>query len=1418
MAKKHVFNCVVVGDDSVTLECLRLLLDKGHKIEWVATHNSKVAQYAKTKGISNSANLDVLGSYLDSNKVDYLFSIVNSQILPEAIIKNIKILSINYHNSLLPTYAGIHAVPLAILNHESHHGITWHVMTTDVDAGHILKQESFAIDPDETAHSLYVKCSCAAIQTFQVLVDELSQNSYQSISQNITARTYYGRNYRLPHFGFIRWDNTADEIDTLCRALFFDNQENVLGHPKVIIGNECFIIKNIKKLKKKSDMLPGTIESIENMLLQVSTGSEDVEISSIFTCEGMQVEINQLINFFNLEKGKKLGVLKNDSEIYLENHYKALNKNGEYWLNEINNINKSFLPLTSDGLCYQFKTRISPKKIDISDIASTMERGNIALIVSAILVVLYRLSDYKNLSFKLSNDESISLSKKHMMLSQHFIISTKFNPGLSLLKVKKQIEGKLEKISEDNMFIKDIWLRKNKEVSYEDIKVVFIITDNINDSYFIENNQIYFLISKDGKNLSYFCKEKNNIQMITFNRKLGEYICNALHRFNSQENLLINEMPIDTNENINKITYLWNKTEKDISYPAKTIHELLQYWSSICPHKVAVSGENGYLTYLQLYEESKRFAQHLCMQNIKPGDLVAIYMDRSLELFITIFGILAVGAAYVPIDVDYPIDRIRYILNDSGSKCIVFKPIHDKENILKDLHINKINFTSVVNDNIRNDFDLPNAEEDSLCYVIYTSGTTGKPKGVMISHKNVLNYATWFSDIFHFKEKNIIEFSSSIAFDLSVSCTMFPIMNGCKVIICLEETKSDPEEYLNFIKTNNITHIECTPVYLSRMLDYPLLITRLTHLKWVMLGCDTLVKADVEKWISLNPFQKLANEYGPTESTVAMTQHTITSRNINQYGPCLPIGKPAHNVKTYILDAYNNICPPGFAGELYIAGASLSRGYLNKPEIQNSKFLISPFESIEPYKRLYATGDLAFYHQDGSIEFLGRKDNQIKIRGYRVELQEVEAVILSYPGVKQCIVVANKNHSNLRLDAYVVASDKSTSANDIYNYIKNEMPDYMIPKNIYFLDNIPVNFNGKIDRNYLENQEHVKINANANANANAHDDLPSDLLGLIKIWKEILNVSNISLSDDFFELGGDSLSAMILMSKIKDEFNVKLFVKDILEHKTLIDLIAVIKKRKNESQNDYDKYNSIFLLSASKNKKNVFLIHPIGGGVFWYSELSKKIDNHFSLYAIQDPSFESRDIMFNSLEEMASFYIKLVKMKQPRGNYIIGGASFGATIAFEMARQLESAGDTVDYVLMFDGWAIYPEQLKDKKSFDKIMKNQRRRLLRNYQNLGSKNAYELLAIQQHRFKLLQQYKITQINSKIILFKAKENWDLFHSIDAYDNYWSSLTTEPLITELSSGNHETMLFEPHVNMLCNKLNHYLKASLSLDEVIV
>ncbi|MBN1684102.1 MAG: amino acid adenylation domain-containing protein [Gammaproteobacteria bacterium] len=619
------------------------------------------------------------------------------------------------------------------------------------------------------------------------------------------------------------------------------------------------------------------------------------------------------------------------------------------------------------------------------------------------------------------------------------------------------------------------------------------------------------------------------------------------------------------NKQVLKLLKAWNQTKKE--FPQKTVYQLFEEQVEKAPDNIAVIFKDQELTYRELNEKSNQLAHYLRKLGVKPNTLVAICLERSFEMIIGILGILKAGGAYVPLDPDYPEARLSFILNDTQApillteskfleklrgyrgKIICFDQAEDirtiqQEPIINPEHINQLN---------------------DLIYVIYTSGSTGQPKGVGINYDNILNYTYWFKESFQLDETSIVDFSSSLSFDFSVTSTLLPFMFGTKLILGKEKLRLEPKNYLQHIKDYQITHIKLTPSSFSELL----LISQkfsisLPDLKWIILGGEQLNKKDVQNWLNLNPSHHIVNEYGPTETTVAVIAYIVEPKTITCH-KTVPIGKPAYNTQVYVLDEKQALVSIGDLGELYIGGANVARGYLNRPELTKEKFIPNPF-SNDLNSRLYKTGDLVRWLSDGNLEFIGRIDNQVKIRGFRVELEEVEYYLNQYSEIKQVVVVAKTGPDNNQyLAAYLCLSKKNLHFKKLRTYLESVLPEHMIPSVYFKLGQIPLTVHGKTDRKILAQGAYDQHLIKTNGYLAPKKDVEKNL---VHIWSKILalNEESIGIDDNFFQLGGHSLVAIRLISKIQQAFAVPLSIHEVFDYSTISQLSGLIEEKQSLAQ------------------------------------------------------------------------------------------------------------------------------------------------------------------------------------------------------------------------------------------------------------
>ncbi|MEH2279392.1 MAG: amino acid adenylation domain-containing protein [Nostoc sp.] len=617
----------------------------------------------------------------------------------------------------------------------------------------------------------------------------------------------------------------------------------------------------------------------------------------------------------------------------------------------------------------------------------------------------------------------------------------------------------------------------------------------------------------------------------------------------------------------------WNQTQ--IEYPHdKTLVDLFEEQVRKNPDNQAVFFELKSLTYQELNQKANQLAYYLIHNyQIQPDTLIGICVERSLEMIIGVLGILKAGGAYVPIDPNYPQERINFMLEDSGISVLLTQSL-----LLDNLHLDNLEkpcHVICLDDVSRKDEDtcvggfpdlskvsvaktrqrvtgvppviataaqrniIPKSTPDDLAYVIYTSGSTGRPKGVMIEHKAIVNLALGWTETFQVQTHSRVLQFGSFSFDLSIGEIATALSAGACLYLAHQDTLLPGQSLVDFLTQHKITHIFLPPSALAILPK-----ATLSNLQSIGVGGEACSAELVSQW---GRGRRFYNCYGPTECTVIVAMALC---QLNGKKP--PIGKPSPNLRIYILDAHNQPLPPGIPGELSIAGVGLARGYLNRPEITDQKFI--EVELFGKTERIYQTGDLARWNTDGNLEYLGRIDEQVKLRGFRVELGEIESLLLQHQSVKEAIVILYEADNTHRLIAYITEAEKSVDlAVEVKEYLKNRLPNYMIPSQIMVLEQLPLTANGKLDRRALPAPNTVAA-SDLEILVNPTEEL------LASLWQGLLKVKFVGRSENFFELGGHSLLATQLVARIRDSFGVELSARKVFEQSVLSELAREIDK------------------------------------------------------------------------------------------------------------------------------------------------------------------------------------------------------------------------------------------------------------------
>jgi enterobactin synthetase component F len=744
----------------------------------------------------------------------------------------------------------------------------------------------------------------------------------------------------------------------------------------------------------------------------------------------------------------------------------------------------------------------------------------------------------------------------------------------------------------------------------------------------------------------------------------------------------IGKVNLLSDEEAYQLLTTWNATDRAL--PNTNLLALFEQQVAKTPDATAITCGDDKITYQSLEANVCELSQTLLELGIGTGDIVAIALPRDISVPTSLLAIMKSGAAYLPLDPTAPAERLTMILEEAKPSLLI-----SKSAISETLHGNT---TAVLNLDVAKDLNpsssvpaqkLPKAPEidgESSAYVIYTSGSTGRPKGVEISHRGLLNFLLAMQDELQILPADKLLALTTVAFDIAALELYLPLITGAEVVIASREHAKDPAKLASLISKECITVMQATPSHWQALIvDHA---DQLGNIR-ALVGGEALPAQLAHKMRKLG--HPIVNLYGPTETTIWSTIMRLDGDDLDSP----PIGRPILNTQVYVLDKAMQPVPLGAIGELFIGGAGVAKGYLHRPELTAERFLANPFGD----GRLYKTGDLARWRSDGVLEYLGRNDFQIKIRGFRIEAEEVEAHIQRCDGVQQAVVTLRENpHGEKKLVAHIVpvqVDDNLFAEIDktiLRKRLEQTLPDYMIPSIFMCVDSLPTNVNGKLDRNALPAPQ-WQVSHEYIAPRN---ELETQLA---KLWGEVFNIERIGVHDSFFDLGGDSLTAAKMVSKLRELTKRDIPLAAIFEASTIAELSEQL-----ENQQNVDPLGIVLPLKTTGTTRPLFCIHPVIGLSWAYSGLGKYLASEQLLYGIQarglSEEFQSSGAIGlpQSIGEMAADYIEHIRHVQPAGPYKLLGWSLGGLLAHEITRRLEADGEQVSHLTVLDAYPYIQNQ------------------------------------------------------------------------------------------------------------------------------
>ncbi|QNP68571.1 amino acid adenylation domain-containing protein [Streptomyces roseirectus] len=677
------------------------------------------------------------------------------------------------------------------------------------------------------------------------------------------------------------------------------------------------------------------------------------------------------------------------------------------------------------------------------------------------------------------------------------------------------------------------------------------------------------------------------------------------------------------------------------------------------PGQCALVAGDTALDYATLDRRSNRLAHALIARGAGPDRVVGLHTGRTAELVVGVLGILKAGAAYLPLDPGQPPERLTAMVDDATPVLV----LSDQESGWE--HLAKVEAEGTCEEAPALD-----ADPARLAYVIYTSGSTGRPKGVAVTHGSVVNLLDHWRDLMGDAPGEASSAWSSIGFDASVHELLVPLTTGAVLHLVPDELRGDPRELLDWMRERKVTQAFLPPSYVLWIGEDPAARLAGSSLRQLLTGVESLPENTLHRMRELLPGLRICFGYGPTEATLYSTAYT----DPQPYDRPCPIGRPLRGTRLYLLDDRMRPVPVGVPGEVYLGGASLARGYLNRPDLTDELFVPDPFV---PGERLYRTGDLARWLPDGNAEYAGRRDDQLKLRGFRIEPGEVEAALLALPGVREAVVLADRDApGGPRLVAGVGCDTGATRMPYEWRAdLADRLPDYMIPAVVVEFPRLPLNRSGKADRTEVLRAASTALAGRVNAAA------PRDHaeMALYRIWREVLLHPAIGIGDNFFDLGGTSISAIKMASAVERELGVTLPVRDVLLHPTIEALAERVRGHGGEATRP----SSLVEFRAGAGRQRVVCVHPAGGTAFCYLPLSAELADDIGVVGLQAPGINPGESTLPGVEAMAEEYLRLVAPR-PDEALVLCGLSYGGLVAHEMGRRLAEAGHEKVSVVLLD--------------------------------------------------------------------------------------------------------------------------------------
>lgn len=1385
--KSHRASALFAGHESLLIHCAEAWLNAGHAVHAVVSTEPAIVQWARTRGVSAFADEASLMQQ-SGQTFDYLFCLDKPCNVSRDLMAQAQALAITFHDAPLPQHAGWHAPAWALMAQERSYGVTWHEMTP-LGEGRIVRQAHFAIPPGETTLGLQARCYEAGLQSFEALADAIGRNDLV-LGEALPASPCVDRQQRPPTLGTLDFSRPAAELAALVAALDFGPHphfSNPVARAKLYLGDKTLLINTACALPvaESSGAAPGTVLQADADSVRVATANGDIVLCG-FTAPWGTAPGHGLLS------GMALPLLDSVTCAKLAACAPEIGQGEHFWQQALRTLAPVELPYPQKTGVLQFAS-VPLRQLARVPLALPA-RG--AATVAGFFGWLSALTAQQRISM-LYGDSTLQASAQGLeyWLSPWVPLTLDTAPDRSAQQVAEHAQAQIDQMHRAGACPRDLPARLGGTPEAGERWGKLGIS--LEGAAVPPGAELILMSEASGQQLE-LVGDTAVFSSETL-EAMASHLAVYLQAFEGADPIAAIALTPDVDTA--SLAHL-NATATPYD-TALGIHEAIAAQVARTPLSTAVSFRGQTLSYDALHAQASALAERLRLSGVRPGDVIGLCLDRGPDMVVGMLAILQTGAAYLPLDPDYPHDRLLYMIEDSGAPLVL-----SNRAVTARLHLppEKVFLLDEAEAGAGSAPVLTRSPAPEkarrAAYLIYTSGSTGRPKGVVVTHQNALNFFAGLNARIPHAPPGRWLAVTSVCFDISVVELLWTLTHGFAI-----ELHSNTLPYLSVadaLRQGQVTHLQCTPSMASMLVSDTAGRQALSGLAVLMVGGEALSMKLARELRALVP-GAFFNMYGPTETTVWSTACDLATLD-----DLVPLGQPIANTQLSIRTPRGAECPALVAGELLIGGDGVSDGYWQRPELNAERFL------EDNGARWYRTGDLVRRHPDGTLEFLGRIDHQVKIRGHRIELGEIESVLLRQPGVKEAVVIAREDAAgDWSLAAYVTPqADTLLDTDQLRRGVAEKLPDIMVPKAIAALRAFPLTPNGKVDRRallparsptadagglpqsrfekaiaaawepilgqsgvrtgdsffdlggslFLAVQVQRRLQETCGLNVPLADMVRFPVLcelagqldasvpgqfaaamlhngiaagaalalalpdaspvaqavpvrssiesGIARMWRELLDMQDIAPEDDFFALGGHSLTAVRLFAQIRSQFAVDLPLATLFQASTLAGFTAIVAKACEISMAHMQAAASasgalapavpkwsplVAICQGQADQPPLFCIHAAGGNVINFKRLATELGPAQPFYGLQAQGVDGHRPALASIQAMAAQYVEAIRSVDPHGPYWLLGYSAGGVIAFEMAQQLRQAGAEVAMLGMID--TLSPEAAERNISF-----------------------------------------------------------------------------------------------------------------------